>query len=79
MSDLETNHARMLTALSRLETKIQALKSGDAAEATQAAQISRITDLEAQVETLQQASQETLKDLDLALAQLADLGIKTSA
>ena len=75
MSNLEANQARLMAALETLEFKIQALKSGDATEAANAELTAKITSLEAQVETLKEAGSEAIKDLDIALAQLEDLGV----
>jgi len=72
MSDLETNQARFLAALEALDRRVQALKAGDSPSDTQALQ-AQVTTLEAQVADLRASGQETLKDLDLALAQLGDL------
>lgn len=75
MSDIETNQARLMTALKTLETKISALKSGDAAQVANAELTAHITALEKKVTILREAGAEAVKDLDLALTQLADLGV----
>ena len=73
MADLETNQARMLSALTALEERIAALKSGDSTHVENAALKTRVEELDKQVRTLASASEEALKDIDLALAQLHDL------
>ena len=75
MSDLETNQARLVAALETLEAKIKALKSGDATGAANLELTAKVSSLEAQIEILKEAGSETMKDLDMALAQLADLGV----
>ena len=74
MSDLETNQTRMLRALQALEARIAALKSGDSTQAVNADLKAQVAALEGRIQTLTSASEETLKDLDLALGQLAQLG-----
>ena len=73
MATLEQNQARMLSALQTLEAKISAAKSSDPLRADNARLKAYIVQLEAQVATLNAAGQETMKDLDLALGQIAAL------
>ena len=75
MSDLESNQARLMAALKTLETKVQVLKSGDTVQVANADLRAQVTALEGQVEILKDAGTEAMKDLDLALTQLADLGV----
>ena len=63
----------MLSALQMLELKINALKNSDGVHADNQALQAQVSQLQSQVATLKQAGEETLKDLDLALGQIADL------
>jgi len=63
----------MIAALQTLEGKISALKAGDETQAANQALTQQVQALEARVAELRAAGEETVKDLDLARGQLADL------
>ncbi len=73
MSSLEENQNRMLAALQALEAKIAEVRSGDQTAGENQALRAEVQSLQTQVATLKSAGEEAVKDLDLALGQLADL------
>ena len=73
MANLEENQARMLAALQALEAKISTAKSSDPLRAENQGLKAHIVQLESQIAALNTAGQETMKDLDLALGQIAAL------
>lgn len=73
MANLEENQERLLKALSTLEGKIATAKSNDPLRAENESLKAYVAQLEGQITTLTQAGQETMKDLDLALGQIAAL------
>ena len=63
----------MLAALQALEAKIVEVRRSDPTTGENQALRAEVQSLEAQVALLRTAGEEAVKDLDLALGQLADL------
>lgn len=73
MADLEQNQARVLAALEALEAKVAALKSGNPLAEENTALKTQLAQLESKALALKVAGEEAVKDLEMALGDLAAL------
>ena len=73
MSELEKNRARMLAALTALESRVAALRDTDATLTPNQDLEAKISALEAKVHHLSAAGEEAVRDLDQALDKLTHL------